>query len=120
MTRVAILPVPTEKGGITYTAVAGSKRSCGKTAGEALDALTAQLSGEENGTLIIVQSQQPDAYFNAAQQQRLAELTNRWRTARDQGQALPPDEQAELDALVEAELQASAARAAALADELGK
>jgi 5-methylcytosine-specific restriction endonuclease McrA len=105
MTRVAILPVPGGDGGISYTAVAGSKRWSGKTAGEALDALTAQLSGEENDTLIIVQSRQPDAYFNAAQQLRLAELTTKWRTARDQGQALPPDEQSELDALVDAELR---------------
>jgi hypothetical protein len=120
MTKVAILPVPTGKGGITYTAVAGNKRSYGATAGEALDALTAQLSGDDNGTLIIVQSRQPDRFFDAAQQQRLAELTDRWRSARDQGQTFPAEEQAELEALVEAELRAAAARAAALADELGK
>jgi hypothetical protein len=35
---------------------------------------------------------------------------------RDQGDTLPADEQAELEALIAAELQASAARAAALAD----
>jgi hypothetical protein len=120
MTKVAILPVPTEKGDASYVAVAGDKRSRGNTAGEALDALTAQLSGDELGTLIIVQSRQPDRYFDAAQQQRLAQLTTRWRIARDQGHALPAEEQAELEALVEAEVRASAARAAALADEIGK
>jgi hypothetical protein len=37
MIRVAILPVPTERGDISYRAVAGDKQSQGKTAGEALD-----------------------------------------------------------------------------------
>ena len=44
----------------------------------------------------------------------------RWRTARDQGATLPADEQTELEALIDAELQASAARAATLADALGR
>lgn len=118
MTRVAILPVPTEKGDISYRAVAGDKHSQGKTAGEALDALTAQLSEEEASTLVIVQSLRPDRFFNAAQQQRLAELMGRWRAARDRGETLPDDERAELEALVETELRAAAIRAAALADEL--
>jgi hypothetical protein len=66
-----------------------------------------------------MQNLRPDRFFGAAQQKRLAELMERWRLARDQGHSLPLDEQAELDALVEAELQASAARAAAILDELG-
>ncbi|QFS47144.1 hypothetical protein [Nostoc sphaeroides] len=37
-----------------------------------------------------------------------------WRLGRDQGQALPPEQQAELDTLVEAELKAATARTAAL------
>jgi hypothetical protein len=36
----------------------------------------------------------------------------RWRAARDSEQTLPPDEQAELDALVHAELHATTQRAA--------
>ena len=118
MTKVAILPIPTEKGNLSYRAVAGERQSHGRTAGEALDALTAQLSEDEASTLVIVQSLRPDRFFNAAQQQRLAELMERWRTARDKGEALPTDQQAELDVLVEAELSASADRAAALSDEL--
>ena len=43
---------------------------------------------------------------------------DRWRVARDQGVSLPADEQAELEALIEAELHAATARVAALADEL--
>lgn len=118
MTKVAILPIPTKKGGVSYRAVAGDKQSQGKTAGEALDALTAQLSEDEASTLIIVQSLRPDCFFNATQQRRLAELMERWRTARDKGKTLPVDQQSELEALVEAELRASADRATALADEL--
>ncbi len=120
MTKVAILPVSTDRGDISYRAVAGDKRSQGKTAGEALDGLTAQLSEDETGTFIIVQSRRPDRFFKAAQQQRLTELMECWRLARDHGEALSVDEQSELEALVEAELLASGGRAAALADELRK
>lgn len=118
MTKVAILPIPTDKGEVSYHAMAGDKQSYGKTPGEALDALTAQLSEEETSTLVIVQSLRPDRFFSMEQQQRLAELMSCWRTARDKGETLPPDEQAELEALFEAELHASADRTAALADEL--
>ena len=67
-----------------------------------------------------MQSLRPDRFFTAAQQQRLDTLMARWRALRDQGASLPVDEQAELEALIAAELQASAARAAALADALGR
>jgi hypothetical protein len=59
-------------------------------------------------------------FFSADQQRRLAELMERWRVARDKGESLPGDEQAEFESLVEAELRAAAARAAALADALGR
>jgi hypothetical protein len=117
MTKVTILPLPTERG-VSYHAVAGDKHSHGKTVGEALDALTPQLSVDESGTLIIVQSLRPDRLFTVEQQQRLAELMTRWRAARDKGDTLPTQEQSELDALVDAELRAATARAAALGDEL--
>lgn len=120
MTNVAILPIPTAQGDLSYRAVAGEKHAQGKTAGEALDALTAQLSADEASTLVVVQSLRPDRFFTATQQQRLAALMARWRILRDQGSTLPPDEQTELEALIAAELQASAARTAALADSLGR
>ncbi|HEX6985751.1 MAG TPA: hypothetical protein VF170_10250 [Planctomycetaceae bacterium] len=119
MTLVAILPEPTDDG-VAYRAIAGTKQSLGKTAGEALDALTNQLPEEESGTLVVVQSQQPDQYFTAEQRRRLTELMDRWRAARDLSSSLPADEQAELDALADAELRASAARAAALARDLSR
>jgi aminoglycoside/choline kinase family phosphotransferase len=118
MIRVAILPIPTQQGDITYCAVAGDKHTQGRTAGEALDALSAQLPEDETGTLIIVQSRHPDRFFEASQQQRLAELMERWRVARDQGDTLAAAEQAELEAAVEAELQAAAKRTAVLVDKL--
>jgi hypothetical protein len=43
MTKVSILPEPRDTGDITYRAIAGERQSVGKTAGEALDALTAML-----------------------------------------------------------------------------
>jgi hypothetical protein len=114
MTTVAIVLEPVETGGTSYRAVAGDKQSVGRTVGEALDALTAQLSEEESGTLIDVQNQRPDSFFSGQQQQRLAELMARWRAACDTGGALPSDEQTELESLVEAELQAATRRATAL------
>ena len=114
MTKVAILPESTESGAVAYRAIAGSKQSFGKTAGVALDALAATLPSEESGTLIVVQHSRPDSFFTAKQQQRLKYLMARWRTARDADSALRPTEQAELDALIEAEVNAASARTAAL------
>jgi hypothetical protein len=118
MVRVAILPVPTAAGTMAYRAVAGDKQSEGKTAGEALDALTRQLRDDENTALVIVQSLHPDQFFQAGEQARLAELMARWREARDSGTALPAAEQTELEALIDEEARASARRTAAWLDEL--
>ena len=120
MTSVSILAVPTENGDLCYCGVAGDKRSRGRTAGEALDALAEQLSADEASTLVVVQSPRPDRLFDAAQQERLAELMGRWRTARDTGESLPDDQQLELEALVEVELNAAAERAAALSNQLSR
>ncbi len=118
MTTVAILPVSNASGERLYRAIAGDKQSTGKTAGEALDALTAQLEGGELGTLLILQNFRPDWFFSEVEQQRLSKLMNRWRTARDQGEMLPPEQKAELESLVEAELKAATARTAALIQQL--
>jgi hypothetical protein len=74
MTSVAILPVGTGVGGTTYRAAARNAHSVERTAGEALDALTAQLDGEEAGTLVIVLFQRLEGFFSTQRQQRLAEL----------------------------------------------
>ena len=118
MTTIAILPETQVTGATSYRAVAGQRQSVGQTPGEALDALTVQLGEQEAGTLVVVRHWRPDRFFTAAQQQRLAELMQRWRTARDTQQPLAPADQAELDALVAAELEAARQRAAALLHEL--
>jgi hypothetical protein len=119
MTSVSILPVPTPRGGVSFLAVAGDKRSQGATAGEALDAITSQLPDSETGTVVVLQNLRPDQFFPATQQQRLAELMSPWRSDRDQRRSLPQHLQAELESLIDAELQASADRTAAIVDEIG-
>ncbi|HJT78520.1 MAG TPA: hypothetical protein VJ739_15050 [Gemmataceae bacterium] len=118
MTTIAIFPDQPEASPPRFRAVAGRAESVGDTAGQALDALAAQLGGLEGTTLVVVHPTRPDSLFTAEQQDRLAELMNRWRAARDAGGRLPAEEQAELDALVEAELRAASARSAALARQL--
>ncbi|GAA6621785.1 hypothetical protein NUACC26_076060 [Scytonema sp. NUACC26] len=114
MTTVAILPIYDASGQKFYRAVADDKYSIGKTAGQALDALTAQLDESEFSTLLLLQSFYPDRFFSIEQQKRLSELMNMWRTARDEGIELSLQLQEELDNLVEAELKAATARTASL------
>jgi glucuronate isomerase len=121
MTTVAILPSTDANGQKIYRAIAGEKQSVGKTAGQALDALTIQLqleNEESSSTMLIIQSFRPDPFLSAQQQQKLAELMSLWQTAQSQGQELPQSQQAELDNLVEAELKAATARSAALAQQI--
>ena len=120
MTKVAILPETSAQGELEYRAIAAGFQAVARTAGAALDALTAQLPGDEAGTLVIVQNHGPDRFFTAGQQQRLGELMAHWRTARDTGDALPAAEEAELEALVEAEARASGERAVAMLAGLAK
>ncbi|MEB3178110.1 MAG: hypothetical protein VKL59_03575 [Nostocaceae cyanobacterium] len=56
MTTVAILPVFDTSGEKSYRAIAGDKQSVGKTAGQALDALTAQLGETEFSILLLISS----------------------------------------------------------------
>lgn len=118
MTAIAILPDNPSSPMAGYRAIAGKTQSVGRTAGEALDALTAQLGEAEAGTLVVVQHLRPDRFFTAAQRQRLEELMARWRAARDAGTDLPAEERTELDVLIEVELRAAASRAAALVQGL--
>jgi hypothetical protein len=102
MRTISILPEKPD----SYRALAGDKESTGRTAGEALDALSAQLADEEAGTLVVVQNHKADEFFSAAQQERLTELM-RLRAAG----SLAADEALELESLVEAELHAARQRA---------
>ncbi|NER51331.1 MAG: hypothetical protein F6J92_32615, partial [Symploca sp. SIO1A3] len=85
MATVSILPIYAPSGEKTYRALAGNRYSVGKTAGQALDALTAQLDDTELSTLLVIQSFHPDGFFGVKQQERLSELMSLWRLARDQG-----------------------------------
>jgi len=114
MTTIAIVPENPGSPTTSYRAVAGTSHATGKTAGAALDALAAQLGELESTTLVVLQQARPDQFFTLQQQERLAELLVRWRAARAAGKSLPPEEQADLDALVQAEPQAATSRAQAL------
>ncbi|HVA50592.1 MAG TPA: hypothetical protein VNH11_29875 [Pirellulales bacterium] len=109
---------PDEGGAVRYRAIAGEQQSVGNTAGEALDAISAQLPADKKGTLVVVQNLQADQFFTKEQRTRLDDLMTRWRAARDAGAALSAIEQAELDHLVQEEVVAAGRRAAALSDEL--
>ena len=104
--------------GPTFRAVAGGNQAMGRTAGEALDALTPRLADVDADTLIIVRNLGPDRFFDARQQERLEELMSRWCAARDASQTLSPEDQAELEGLIDAELRAATERAAAIRRDL--
>jgi hypothetical protein len=114
MQTISIQTIETTNGQRLYRAVIGDRQSIGKTAGEALDALTMEIGSQEINGFFLLQSYQPDQFFTAQQQQRLTELMSIWRTAQDKGDTLPPEQQAELDNLIEAELYATAERAKAI------
>ena len=118
MTAITILPEKLGAAETIYRALAGERESVGRSAGEALDALTSQLSDDESGMLVVIQNLRPDAFFTAAQQQRLEELVSRWRTARDSGDSLAEEEQAELQSLIDDELNAARRRAEVTVREL--
>ena len=61
--------------------------------------------------LVVIQNLRPDSLFTASQQQRLGELMSRWRMARDSGGSLVEEEQAELQSLIDEELNAARRRA---------
>jgi hypothetical protein len=118
MTKVAILPEPLKDGVLRYRAIAGDHQSVGATAGQALDALAAQLPESQSNLLVVVQSLAPDEYFTADQRKRLEALMTRWRAARDSGSSLSDSDQQELDVLVAQETEAAGKRAARMRTEL--
>jgi hypothetical protein len=99
-----------------FRALTAHNQAVGRTPGEALDALATQLRDEEADTLIIVRNLAPDRFFTA--DQRLEQLMAAWRAARDGGNPLSTEEQAELERLIDAEVRAATERTAALLREL--
>lgn len=119
MTKVGLVQEAVGGDEFAFRAVTVRNQATGRTAGEALDALTSQLTANESDTLIIVRNLTPDQFFTAAQRQRLEQLMTSWRSARDAGTCLPAEEQSELESLIDTELRAAADRARALGRELG-
>ncbi|MGB2924305.1 MAG: hypothetical protein WBB82_03310 [Limnothrix sp.] len=110
MNTVEIQSVSDTSGKTFYRATSGAKSSVGATMEQALDALMQELEEMQFPALLVSQTFQPDIFFSASQQKRLAELMNLWRSARDKGTELESTLQKELDTLVELELEASVAR----------
>jgi hypothetical protein len=71
--------------------------------GEALDALTADWGDDVQQTAVLIQRFHPDSHFTAAQYGRMQELLARRAS-------LTAGERAEIEALVDAELEATVAR----------
>ena len=71
--------------------------------GEALDALTAEWGDSVQETVVLIQRFEPDQYFTQAQYDRMQTLLAR-------RSALTPEERAELDALIDAEVDATVTR----------
>ena len=105
MTRVTIVAENPGSPNAVFRASARKCESVGRTPGAALDELTSQLGESDTGTLVVVQNFRPDSFFSAAQQKRLQELLNIWRTARASGQSMSPQDRAELEELADAELE---------------
>jgi len=103
MPSIAIRTEHDQAGMPQFRAVAGNRQSVGRTMGEALDALTADWGETLQETAVLIQRFQPDAYFTAAQHCRMQELLSR-RTR------LTAVERAELETLIDAELDATVAR----------
>lgn len=118
MTAVTIVGSGAEGDTALYWAIAPRERlqTAGRTAGEALDALSQRLGQANSATLLVVLRPETDTFFTEEQIRRLQELMDRSRSAG----GLTDKETAERDTLIEAELLASARRTASLADALGQ
>jgi hypothetical protein len=107
MTSIIVRSEASEHGQPLFRAIAGDGYSIGRTMGEALDALTADWDDEVSEAAVLIQRFQPDAYFGAAQYGRLQELLGRRAS-------LTGEERTELEALIDAESEATIARTASL------
>ena len=107
MLPITIRTENNEVGAPRFRAIAGSRQSVGRTMGEALDALTADWGDNIQETAVLIQRFQPDAYFTTAQYCRMQELLTRRAT-------LTAAERAELETLIDAELDATVARTESL------
>lgn len=86
-----------------YRAIGRGRQYFGSTMGKALDALMADRDEAASETAVLIQRLEPDEYFTQAQQHRKRDLMA--RRAR-----LSSDERIELEAILDAELDATVAR----------
>ncbi len=108
MTCIGIRTEECEPGEPRFRAIAGDRPSVGRTMGEALDALTADWGDDIPQTAVLIQRFQSDSYFTAAQYGRMQELLAHRAS-------LTAEERTELEALIDAELEATVARTGRLA-----
>ena len=120
MTRVAVYHESTDPGAMPFRAVSGKNQAMGRTAGEALDALAAQLPREDADTLVVVRNMGPDRFFGTAERGRLEELMASRREAVAGKSVMTAREEAELEGLVDAEIRAATERAKALFHDLSR
>lgn len=114
MSTIEIIQEPTDAEGTIYRARCGDWQAAGDTPGAALDAIERVVAASHengNGTVVIVQRFRPDVFFTIGQQTQLQELMERFHEARATGKELPPEEQKELETLVDAEWHAAIGRA---------
>jgi len=120
MTKVAVYHESVDPESMPFRAVSGRNQARGRTAGEALDALAAQLPQEDADTLVIVRNMCPDRFFSAGQRRRLEELMALRREAIAANSLLTAQQEAELQQLVDAEVRATTDRARALFGDLAQ
>ncbi|MCC6604716.1 MAG: hypothetical protein IT327_16020 [Anaerolineae bacterium] len=114
MQTIAIFQEPDKRKRMSYRAIRGQQQAEGKTPGQALDSLEKLSGSQDENALVILQRFQADAFFNQAQQEKLAELMGHLQETLKNDNALSPAERAELERLIDAEWAGAIARAASL------
>src|SRR5262249_51370065 len=107
MTAVTIRTDPQNTNNDRFIARSGNLRAVGRTMGEALDALASQWTEITETVPVIIQHFGPDRFFTQAQYDKMQELRSLMET-------LSLEERNELEALIEAELDATISRLDAL------
>jgi hypothetical protein len=101
--RVSVRTEGRDSGELWFRAFSGNRQSVGRTMGEALDALVADWGDDLEEAAVLIHRFRPDRHFTEAQYRRMEDLLAR-RTA------LTAGERAELESLIDAELEGTVAR----------
>lgn len=115
MTTIYIVPEVTNEQTV-YRAICGSIQTTGFTPGQALDS-TLQTLTEQGDTVVILQRFCPDDLFTGEQQKQLVKQMEQFHKAVDTGKTLSPQQQQELENLVETELEAALTRSARILNQ---